>query len=79
MFPPDARAFQACEGRTPHKMEWRLPGDMRREIYFAETRISDLIRQHDVQALEYNTWVFFRIVRVTYASFVFPSSISLSL
>ncbi|CAM9832283.1 unnamed protein product, partial [Laminaria digitata] len=56
VFPPDARAFQACEGRTPQKMEWRLPGDMRRAIYFAETRISDLIRQHDVQALEYNTF-----------------------
>lgn len=39
------------------KMEWRLPKDMRREIYFAETRISDLIRQHDVQALEYDTQV----------------------
>lgn len=54
MFPPDKQAFSLCDGRSPVKMEWRLPKDMRRDIYFAETRISDLIRQHDVQALEYD-------------------------
>ena len=55
VFPPDKQPFSPCEGRTPMKMEWRLPRDLRREIYFSETRISDLIRQHDVQALEYDT------------------------
>lgn len=55
VFPADKQPFSACEGRTPVKMEWRLPKDLRREIYFAETRISDLIRQHDVKALEYDT------------------------
>ncbi|CBN76625.1 Carnitine O-acyltransferase [Ectocarpus siliculosus] len=56
VFPPDKQAFSLCDGRSPVKMEWRLPKDMRRDIYFAETRISDLIRQHDVQALEYDTF-----------------------
>ncbi|CAM9543692.1 unnamed protein product, partial [Scytosiphon promiscuus] len=56
VFPPDKKAFSLCEGRTPVKMEWRLPRDLRRDIYFAETRISDLVRQHDVQALEYHTF-----------------------
>lgn len=55
VFRPDKKAFSLCDGRTPVKMEWRLSKDMRRDVYFAETRISDLIRQHDVQALEYDT------------------------
>ncbi|CAM9751876.1 unnamed protein product, partial [Hapterophycus canaliculatus] len=56
VFPPDRRPFSLCKGRTPVKMEWRLPKDVKRDIYFAETRISDLVRQHDVQALEYDTF-----------------------
>lgn len=55
VFPVDKRPLTLCEGRTPRKMEWRLPTELRRAVYFAETRISDLIRQHDVQALEYDT------------------------
>lgn len=37
------------------KMEWRLSPELRKAVYFAETRLSDLIRQHDVQTLEYAT------------------------
>lgn len=53
VFPPDERPFLPCEGRAPLKIDWTLSNELRRAIYYAETRLSDLIRQHDVQALEY--------------------------
>lgn len=55
VFPPDEHPFSPCEGRTPKKMEWRLSPELQKAVYFAETRLSDLIRQHDVQTLEYST------------------------
>lgn len=53
VFRPDNQPYFPCPGRHPQKMEWHLSPEMKRAIYFAETRISDLIRQHDVQTLEY--------------------------
>lgn len=38
---------------TPKKLDWKLTPELRVNIRFAETRISDLICQNDCQALEF--------------------------
>jgi carnitine O-acetyltransferase len=38
---------------TPKKLEWKLTPELRVDIRFAETRLSDLICQNDCQALEF--------------------------
>lgn len=38
---------------TPKKLTWHLTGEIRMGIRFAETRLSDLICQHEVEALEF--------------------------
>jgi carnitine O-acetyltransferase len=41
---------------TPKKLEWTLTPALRVGIRFAETRLSDLICQNDVQALEFKAF-----------------------
>jgi len=36
---------------SPKKLEWRLTGELRAGVRYAETRISDLICQNDSQAI----------------------------
>lgn len=38
---------------VPHKLEWNLTPELKIGIRFAETRLSDLICQNDIQALEF--------------------------
>jgi carnitine O-acetyltransferase len=38
---------------VPRKLEWKLTSELKTGLRFAETRISDLICQNDVQALEF--------------------------
>lgn len=38
---------------TPKMLEWKLTPELRAGVRFAETRLSDLICQNDVQALEF--------------------------
>ncbi|CEH16354.1 acyltransferase ctase cot cpt [Ceraceosorus bombacis] len=41
---------------APKKLEWNLSPPVSAAIRFGETRLSDLIHQHDVQVLEFNDW-----------------------
>lgn len=41
---------------TPKKLEWTLSTDLKVAIRFAETRLSDLICQNDVQVLEFKNY-----------------------
>ncbi|KAF4614747.1 hypothetical protein D9613_003408 [Agrocybe pediades] len=62
---PHAKAYRPPRGQqkppspiekidtTPKKLEWHLTPSLRAGVRFAETRISDLICQNDVQALEF--------------------------
>lgn len=38
---------------TPKKLEWKITPELKVGVRFAETRLSDLICQNDVQALEF--------------------------
>ncbi|CAM9955570.1 unnamed protein product, partial [Phaeothamnion confervicola] len=57
-FPlPEGKAItRRLEAHFPQKIEWDLDDDLRRGLYFAETRISDLVAQHEVKVLEYTTF-----------------------
>lgn len=41
---------------TPRKLEWRMSPEIRTAIRFAETRLSDLICQNEVTALEFEAY-----------------------
>ncbi|ODQ53229.1 acyltransferase ChoActase/COT/CPT [Saitoella complicata NRRL Y-17804] len=41
---------------TPRKLEWTLTGELRTALRFAETRLSDLIQQNEVQTLEFTRY-----------------------
>ena len=45
-----------------HKIEWDLDDDLLKAIFYAETKLSDLICQHEVQVLEFKGYGKNRII-----------------
>lgn len=42
--------------KEPKKLEWRLTNELKMAVRFAETRLSDLICQNEVFALEFELY-----------------------
>jgi len=50
------RFADAQAATAPKKLEWHFEKSVLDAIRFGETRLSDLIHQHDVQVLEFSRW-----------------------
>ncbi|CAM9219349.1 unnamed protein product [Chrysoparadoxa australica] len=55
-LPGPLKIAKRCGDSHPRKIQWDLDDQLRRSIYLAETRLSDMISQHSVRTLSFDTY-----------------------